>query len=297
MPAPAPTTLEALNAADRDGFVRLIGDAFEHAPWIAEKAAARRPFATVAALHEAMFAEVGSAPRETQLAFIGNHPELAGQEAVAGTMTLDSVSEQGSAGLDRLSPSEFERLGALNRAYRARFGFPFVVCVRHYTRAALLREFERRLDRSPEEEMEAALGQIRAITRLRIAGRVEGPGRPHTDGRLSTHVLDTVAGRPAAGVLIALRDLSDGGAGIVMRETHTNAEGRTDQPLIGGQPLRIGTYELAFHVGPYFAREPGGAEPAFLDIVPVRFSIAEPAAHYHVPLLVTPWSYATYRGS
>ena len=77
----------------------------------------------------------------------------------------------------------------------------------------------------------------------------------------------------------------------LIKETVTNADGRTDAPLIAGEPLRIGTYELTFHVGAYF----GGA--GFLDAVPIRFSIAEPEGHYHVPLLVTPWSYTTYRGS
>ena len=77
--------------------------------------------------------------------------------------------------------------------------------------------------------------------------------------------------------------------------TATNADGRTDAPLLGGGPLRIGTYELQFSVGDYFGES--AADPPFLDMVPIRFSIAEPEGHYHVPLLVTPWSYSTYRGS
>ena len=113
---------------------------------------------------------------------------------------------------------------------------------------------------------------------------------PVTTGRLSTHVLDTVTGRPAPGVRIALHEIGDS-ARALLKETVTNADGRTDAPLIAGEPLRIGTYELTFHMGDYF----GGA--GFLDIVPIRFSIAEPEGHYHVPLLVTPWSYTTYRGS
>ena len=81
----------------------------------------------------------------------------------------------------------------------------------------------------------------------------------------------------------------------LLKEAVTNADGRTDAPLIAGEPLRIGTYELTFHIGDYFAAD--GQRSAFLDIVPIRFSIAEPEGHYHVPLLVTPWSYTTYRGS
>jgi 2-oxo-4-hydroxy-4-carboxy-5-ureidoimidazoline decarboxylase len=113
---------------------------------------------------------------------------------------------------------------------------------------------------------------------------------PVTTGRLSTHVLDTDKGRPASGVRIALHEIG-GSARALLKKAITNADGRTDAPLIAGEPLRIGTYELTFHMGEFF----GGT--GFLDIVPIRFSIAEPEGHYHVPLLVTPWSYTTYRGS
>jgi 2-oxo-4-hydroxy-4-carboxy-5-ureidoimidazoline decarboxylase len=120
---------------------------------------------------------------------------------------------------------------------------------------------------------------------------------PKTDGRLSTHVLDTHAGRPAEGVRIELYEIG-ASATALLTEAVTNADGRTDAPLSSGAPLRVGRYELRFHIGAYFAkRNLALPEPAFLDVVPVRFAIAEPEAHYHVPLLVTPWSYSTYRGS
>jgi hydroxyisourate hydrolase len=107
-------------------------------------------------------------------------------------------------------------------------------------------------------------------------------------------VLDTARGRPAAGVTIELARYIDG------RRHHlatfvTNADGRTDEPLIGRGELQAGEYELVFAVGDYFRDEPH--DPPFLDRVPIRFGIAHPAAHYHVPLLVSPWSYSTYRGS
>jgi 5-hydroxyisourate hydrolase len=116
-------------------------------------------------------------------------------------------------------------------------------------------------------------------------------------GRLSTHVLDTSHGRPAQGVAIALFRIDGGGRQAVV-EAVTNADGRTDAPLLAAESFRTGTYELVFHVGDYF-RSLGtdAADPPFLDLVPVRFSIAEPNGHYHVPLLVSPWSYSTYRGS
>lgn len=116
-------------------------------------------------------------------------------------------------------------------------------------------------------------------------------------GRLSTHVLDTVNGRPAAGVAVTLERLKPDGSRERLAQTHTNADGRTDAPLLAG-PLTPGSYELCFAIGAYF-RGLGTAlpEPAFLDVVPLRFGIAEPEGHYHVPLLASPWSYSTYRGS
>ena len=117
-------------------------------------------------------------------------------------------------------------------------------------------------------------------------------------GRLSTHVLDVSSGRPAQGVAIELRRLPPSAAGPQVKAV-TNADGRTDAPLLAGADLVPGHYEIVFHVGGYFQAQgtPGLADPPFLDEVPVRFSVADPEGHYHVPLLVSPWSYSTYRGS
>jgi hydroxyisourate hydrolase len=115
-------------------------------------------------------------------------------------------------------------------------------------------------------------------------------------GKISTHVLDLMAGRPAAGLRVELRRVSPLPA--LVRTAVTNADGRTDAPLLAGADLTAGTYELEFHVAAYFAsRNVPAPEVPFLDVVPVRFGVADPSASYHVPLLVTPWSYNTYRGS
>ncbi|MCW3001950.1 MAG: 5-hydroxyisourate hydrolase [Conexibacter sp.] len=122
----------------------------------------------------------------------------------------------------------------------------------------------------------------------------------HAAGHLTTHVLDVARGRPAAGVAIELVRMADDDAVAWSTTAVTNADGRTDAPLVAPGALQAGRYELRFAVGPYFAlTAPGDAlgEPPFLDVVPVRFGIADPDAHHHVPLLVTPWSYSTYRGS
>ena len=114
---------------------------------------------------------------------------------------------------------------------------------------------------------------------------------------LTTHVLDTAAGRPAVGVAIDLTRILPDGAGELVAQIVTNAAGRTDAPLLSGAAMLAGRYQLSFHVGAYF-RDKLGDETALpsLDIVPVRFVIADPAAYYHIPLLVSPWSYTVYRG-
>ncbi len=284
----ASLTLEALNGMSPSAFVAELGEVFEHAPWVPEGAAPGRPYRTVAELHDAMMGGVQAAPADRQQAFIAGHPEL-GSRVARRDLTDASQDEQGSLGLDRLSAEEFDRFSRLNAAYREKFGFPFIVCVRRHTRDSILRQFERRLVNDLETERTTALREIGLITRLRLVAKVDGPGKPETTGRLSTHVLDTKAGRPAAGIKIELFEVGGSARGLLASAV-TNADGRTDKPLIAGEPLRIGTYELSFHVGAYFGE-------GFLDVVPIRFSIAEPEGHYHVPLLVTPWSYSTYRGS
>lgn len=116
-------------------------------------------------------------------------------------------------------------------------------------------------------------------------------------GRLTTHVLDTALGKPAQGLAIDLFRI-DGEARTLIRSVVTNADGRVDGPLLEGADFAIGIYELLFHAGDYL-RGPGAKlpEPAFLDRIPLRFGIADASSHYHVPLLLSPFSYSTYRGS
>ncbi|MCJ2037214.1 2-oxo-4-hydroxy-4-carboxy-5-ureidoimidazoline decarboxylase [Methylobacterium sp. J-068] len=160
--------IATVNALDRESFVALLGETFEHAPWVAERAFAARPFASVAHLHAAMIRAVRDAAETERLAFLNGHPELAGPEARARSMTADSASEQGSAGLDRLSAADLDRFDRLNAAYRTTFGFPFIVAVRGRGRDEILALFEQRLARDAATEAEAALGEIAAITRMRL---------------------------------------------------------------------------------------------------------------------------------
>ncbi len=293
--------LDALNEMDEGDFARALAPVFEGAAWVARAAAGLRPFPTVTALHQALFDAVLEAPAEAQVDFLCTHPDLAGPAARQRTMGAHSTTEQASLGLDRLDEAGAARFAAMNSAYRARFGFPFMLCVRRHSRASVLRQFARRLAADPATERAAALAEVFRITRLRIVGLVEGRGMPEASGLLSTHVLDTAAGGAAAGVKIELFAWEDSGPERV-RTAVTDAEGRVPGGLLagpepGGGPLRIGVYELRFHVGAYFAAAGvAGTEPAFLDVVPVRIGISDAEGFYHVPLLVSPWSYTVHRG-
>ena len=114
-------------------------------------------------------------------------------------------------------------------------------------------------------------------------------------GRLTTHVLDTTAGAPAAGLTVELYRLTGGETRLAV--ARTNADGRLAEPLLEGDAFAAGVYELRFHAGDYLRARHALPDPAFLDVVPIRFGIAEPQQHYHVPLLISPYGYSTYRGS
>jgi len=116
-------------------------------------------------------------------------------------------------------------------------------------------------------------------------------------GRLTTHVLDTVSGKPAVGLEVTLWSLSPSGERTLLKTVLTNQDGRTDSPLIPDGELKQGLYELVFSVGDYFREQTDLPDVPFLGDVPVRFGVDDERAHYHVPLLVSPWAYSTYRGS
>jgi 2-oxo-4-hydroxy-4-carboxy-5-ureidoimidazoline decarboxylase len=161
-------TVADVNRMSAQDFRQALGGVFEHSPWIAERAWWARPFVSVQALHAAMRGVVRDASREEQLALLRAHPDLAGRAARAGDLTAASRAEQSSAGLDRLTDAEYERFSCLNAAYRAKFGFPFIIAVRKHDTPAILAAFERRLGNTLETEIEAALAQVFDITWLRL---------------------------------------------------------------------------------------------------------------------------------
>jgi len=160
--------LADVNAMDEAGFTHALGFVFELSPWVVTRAHAAQPFASREALHAAMMAVLEAAPETDRLALIRAHPELAGKAAIAKTLTAESAREQAGAGLDRLTPDEFARFHALNAAYGAKFGFPFIICARLNDKTSILSAMTRRLAHDPKGEIDEAIAQIGLISRLRL---------------------------------------------------------------------------------------------------------------------------------
>ena len=157
-------TLTELNGAGRDRFVAAIGSIFEHSPWVAERAWEDRPFASLDALHSRMVAIVEAAGEPAQLALLRAHPDLGAR----AKMSEASAGEQAGAGLDSLTPAEFERLQALNGTYRGRFGFPFLFAVKGASKHDIVAALERRLPATRDAELTEALRQVARIARFRL---------------------------------------------------------------------------------------------------------------------------------
>src|SRR5450432_3029566 len=187
-------TVSDLNTCSKDDFVAALSNVFEYSPWIAERAASMRPFAGVKQLLEAMKLVVDRAAPELRVALIKAHPDLANKTQRAAGLTAESSAEQNSVGLDRLSDAEYDAFEGVNNAYRAKFGFPYIVCVRRHTKDSILRDFERRLPNDATTEAQRSIEEICRIAALRVDQLVASDDRLSVHGRLSTHVLDTDGG-------------------------------------------------------------------------------------------------------
>jgi OHCU decarboxylase len=162
-------TLAEINRLDREAFTIRLGALAEGSPWVAYGAWDFRPFSTALELVAGFRGAIARADADRQIELLQAHPDLAGRAALAGELTADSTREQAAAGLDRLSPGQYALFHARNDAYRARFGFPFVVCAREHTADSILAEFAARLAHDPDEELAIALDEVVKIVRLRVA--------------------------------------------------------------------------------------------------------------------------------
>ncbi|WIG57350.1 MAG: hypothetical protein OJF49_000094 [Ktedonobacterales bacterium] len=171
-----PIPLFELNTLDQADFTRVLEPLFEGPPWIVERAWLERPFDTREVLYQAVCTIMYAASLDEQLALLRAHPDLVGRAALAGTLSGASTGEQSAAGLDRLTPDDIALFTRENAAYRATFGFPFIICAREHTKSSILTAFAERLPHTREQEMETALAEVAKICALRLRDLVRQEG-------------------------------------------------------------------------------------------------------------------------
>ncbi len=165
--------IDDINDCDAARFVELLGGIFEHSPWVAERVYAQRPFTDLAELHRKMVDEVNSASLGRQLDLLCQHPELAGREADAGSLTNESKREQAGAGLNQCSVEELAHIKHFNQAYREKFGFPFIIAVTGLDKSQIIAAMEKRLQHSSEDEFATAVGEVEKIGLIRLVALID----------------------------------------------------------------------------------------------------------------------------
>jgi 2-oxo-4-hydroxy-4-carboxy-5-ureidoimidazoline decarboxylase len=267
--------LEHINSLPAADFIRALEGIFEHAGWVPAAVADRRPFCSVGALHAAMLEQVRHAAPERLLAFLNGHPELVAG-ALPRDLTAASLREQSSAGLG--SAAGAAALPALNQAYRQRFGFPFIICLRQHTAANTLRQLRQRLTHAPEAEQAAALTEIAEITRLRLDALLPSAATPHGD--LGLQVLQD-SGQAATGLQAAL--LQEG-----RRVATATVADDGWLPLLPGASLRKGQYALQLQLGRWFAAR---GESSGFGLVPVPFMVDRLRVAHRLAIRIAPDAY------
>jgi 2-oxo-4-hydroxy-4-carboxy-5-ureidoimidazoline decarboxylase len=290
--------LKELWAQGAEDAATFLSGIYEHSAWVSKELVDLpddySKIDTVSGLAGAMKAIVDAASSDQKMELLRAHPDLAQKVEKLQTLTAESQDEQSSAGLQTMTPEELEKFTKLNTEYKTKFGFPFILAVRHSTKYTVLSALQGRVSKTPETEFVTALEQVHKIAWMRILGKLESDDPA---GFLTCHVLDTANGCPAANMKITLTRLSP--TMEVVGTFVTNEDGRLiGGPALKGENFTVGTYEWIFYAGDYFASQgTSTAGTPFIDEVPLRFGIDNPDDHYHVPLLVSPWSFSTYRGS
>jgi hydroxyisourate hydrolase len=260
--------------------------------WAHEMAGAR-PFASVDAMTAAADTISAGLDRADWLEAFSAHPQIGSSGSGRSSGSSGSSASSGDwsaaeqAGAASASSDVLARLSEANREYEARFGYIFIVCATGKSAQEMLRLLEGRLDNDPLIEIRIAANEQRKITHLRIAKLLE------SSGRITTHVLDTSRGCPGAGMRVVL-EIRNGDAWSHVGQGTTDANGRL-ATLTGNQPIIAGDYRLTFDTGGYLRAR--GAADAFFPDVTITFTVADASQHFHVPLLLNPFGYSTYRGS
>lgn len=298
-----PTVTDLLSKS-KDEIIAFLGGIYEHSAWVAEEFYTEyvdgkdpsKTITNVRDLFQCMSSIVNKASTERKMDLLCAHPDLCAKIDTLKKLTKASQEEQSKAGLGSLTDEERDRFASMNSKYRAKFGFPFILAARHVTKYTVLSAMEGRLERSVDAEFSGALFQVSKIAWMRLLAAFQITNQK---GFLTCHILDTANGCPAANMRIQLHRISPEDKAGLVKEFVTNDDGRLPGgPALKGEEFIVGVYQWTFFVGDYFARknmETCGIP--FLDQVPLRFGMDDPEEHYHVPLLVSPWSYSTYRGS
>lgn len=296
---PEKPLVKELVAKSKEEILRFLGGIYEHSAWVAEELleGSFDSLETISQLADAMKTIVDGSSRERKMELICAHPDLCEKVGKIEELTKESQDEQSRAGLQSLTGSELERFTTANTAYRAKCGFPFILAVRNAGKSTVLAALEGRVPNAVEQEFVTALSQVHKIAWMRLLAALN---TEDAAGFLTCHVLDTANGCPAQKMRIHLHRISPPESAGLVAEYITNDDGRLEggPALKGGKEFTVGTYVFTFFVSDYFASQGTHfSGTPFLDEVPIRFGIDNPDEHYHVPLLVSPWSYSTYRGS
>ncbi|WP_052144567.1 2-oxo-4-hydroxy-4-carboxy-5-ureidoimidazoline decarboxylase [Halalkalibacter okhensis] len=281
-------SMDHVNKMDQSEFVEVVGAVFEHSPWVAERSWKNHPFDHLEQMYNVMIKEMHAAPSSLKRSLLRAHPDLGTRLEVSES----SRDEQKNAGLSQLTEEEFEEFSMMNKEYTNKFGFPFIMAVKGQDKLTIKNNMKERIHNSYEEEFETALIQVSKIAKFRLDDLIE-----IKTGKLTTHVLDISVGKPAKQVRIELFKLIEDHQLVKIREARTNSDGRVSEPLLNENELEKGTYQLQFHVGDYYRSNKLEQETYFLEIVPIQFVVSNEEEHYHVPLLLAPGGYSTYRGS
>lgn len=294
-----PTVKELLRRS-KEEITAFLGGIYEHSAWVAEDLcrdeALYKDIKNISSLASVMRNIVDDSSKEQQMALLCAHPDLCEKLGKLEDLTPESQEEQKGAGLQSLTEDELDEFTTNEAAYKEKFGFPFILAVRNATKYTVLAALKGRLPNKFEVEFFNALGQVHKIAWMRLLACLN---TDDAEGFLTCHVLDTANGCPAAKMRISLHRLTPPESAGLVGEFVTNEDGRLDcGPVLKGKDFQVGMYEWTFYVSDYFASTgtPFPGTP-FLDTIPLRFGIDNPDDHYHVPLLVSPWSYSTYRGS
>jgi 5-hydroxyisourate hydrolase/2-oxo-4-hydroxy-4-carboxy-5-ureidoimidazoline decarboxylase len=276
-------TLAELNGLGDDAAVHELLRCCGSTRWAREMAGAR-PFATMDALTAAADTIAAGLDRADWLEAFAAHPQIGSGGSSRSTGDWSAAEQAGAASA---SSDVLARLSEANREYEARFGYIFIVSATGKSAEEMLQLLEGRLDNDPLIEIRIAADEQRKITRLRIARLLEA------SGRITTHVLDTSRGCPGAGMRVVL-EIRNRDAWSRVGQGTTDANGRLTT-LTGNQPMIAGDYRLTFDTGGYLRAR--GAADAFFPDVTITFTVADASQHFHVPLLLSPFGYSTYRGS